>query len=192
MSHIHRQRGFALLLAFAALVSGCSTANRGGATPQGSSPPRTGMPLPLSQTLEAGQHGWTLLDGNRETLGEQTGRVLVLDFYATWCGPCRESVPQLVELQRRYGPQGLRIVGLNVGGPEDRFQIADFVREFGIQYDLGYPDEGMSDLFFADDTRIPQTFVFDRHGRLVRRFIGYDPSTAQELERAIREALAAT
>lgn len=132
-----------------------------------------------------------MLDGRRAAISDYIGQVVVLDFYATWCPPCREQVPHLVEMQRRYAGQGLNIVGLNVGGPEDRFAVPKFVEEFGIQYSLGFPDNDMAELFMSDNNAIPQTFVFDRSGLLIKRFIGYDPSMSAELERIVQTALVA-
>ena len=83
----------------------------------------------------------------------------------------------------------MQIVGLNVGGPDDRVKVADFAREFGIQYPLGFPDKSLEDLLLSDDESIPQTFVFDRRGQAVKRFIGYGESTADELEQTIRSEI---
>lgn len=133
--------------------------------------------------------GWTFADGQRVRLADYLGKVLVLDLYATWCAPCRESIPHLVDLQRRLGSQGLQVVGLNVGGPDDRVKVAAFAGEFKIQYPLGFPDKALTDLFFSVDDSIPQTFVFNRKGELVKRFIGYDSSMPKQLEQAIQTAI---
>lgn len=141
---------------------------------------------PLSERAEL---GWVLSDGKRATLADFQGRVLVLDFYATWCEPCRQSIPRLIALQKEYGPKGLQIVGLNVGGPDDRIKVATFASELGIQYPLGFPDKTLTDLFLSGEVPIPQTFVFGRAGQPVKRFIGYDDSTDVELEKVISETL---
>ncbi|HEY3027869.1 MAG TPA: TlpA disulfide reductase family protein, partial [Pyrinomonadaceae bacterium] len=85
-------------------------------------------------------YGWMTSGARRMKLSDYMGQVVVLDFYATWCPPCREETPHLVALQKRYAPQGLHVVGLNVGGPGDRDEVAGFAQEFGIQYPLGFPD----------------------------------------------------
>lgn len=144
---------------------------------------------PLKGTEPLRHMGWSLIDGPRETMESSSGKVLVLDFFATWCLPCRESVPHLVELEKRYGSQGLAIVGLNVGGPGDREAIPRFVREFKIQYSVGFPEQALTDLLLSDQDAIPQTFVFDRRGRLIQRYIGYDSSLGDELEETVRSAL---
>jgi hypothetical protein len=68
-------------------------------------------------------------------------------------------------------------------------KVAAFAAEFKIPYPLGSPDKPLSDLFLSDDDSIPQTFVFDRGGQLIKRFIGYDDSMPKELERVIQSAL---
>ena len=165
-------------------------------TPAGTTPPRTQLPMPPTKTsappsTEGGNpNGFTLLDNSRKQLSDYAGEVVVLDFYATWCPPCREETPHLVELHKRYGAQGLRIIGLNVGGPDDRAQVPGFASEYQIPYALAFPDPEMSNLYFSDDDRIPQAFVFDRKGNLVKRFISYDETMAAELERVVKEQIA--
>ncbi len=163
-------------------------------------PSHTNIPVPLipprgdaagARMAAIRRSSWTGLDGRRTSLEDYRGYVVVLDFYATWCPPCRQQTPQLIALQRRYASQGLHVVGLNVGGASDRASVPGFVEEFGIQYRLGYPDEETADLFLSDNTAIPQTYVFDRNGQLLRRFIGYDPSSTEELDHIVQTALAA-
>ncbi|HEV2802906.1 MAG TPA: TlpA disulfide reductase family protein [Pyrinomonadaceae bacterium] len=175
-------------------------------TPQGTKLPRTALPMPPVATAHEASSStpnsssgvsvvnastWTTLDGRRARGSDFQGKVLVLDFWATYCPPCRDEVPHLIDLQRRYGAQGLHVVGLNVGGDEDRPKVPGFIEEFGIQYALGYPDAQMSELFFANESAIPQTYVYDRQGRLLKKFIGFDRNTTPaELERVVQAALA--
>jgi thiol-disulfide isomerase/thioredoxin len=166
----------------------------------GSRMPRTNLPMPPvsashgeSLPVASGgspRGGWTQPDGRRVSLEDLRGQVVVLDFWATYCPPCREEVPHLLALQKRYGAQGLNVVGLNVGGDEDKPKVADFVKEFKISYQLGYPDDALASIVFAERDDIPQTYVFDRNGRLVERFFGYGPRVAEGLERAVQVALA--
>jgi thiol-disulfide isomerase/thioredoxin len=168
-------------------------------TPSGKNAPRTAFPMPPSSNARAmsahggpgaSGRGFTLLDNRHTQLSDYAGQVVVLDFYATWCPPCRAETPHLVQLQRRYGQQGLRVIGLNVGGPDDRAQVPAFVEEYGIQYALGFPDTGMTELYLSDDDSIPQAFIYDRKGRLVKRFISYDETVPAEMESVIKKALA--
>lgn len=164
-------------------------------TPAGKTPPRTQLPMPPTQpaaqnTDDSNANGFTLLDNRRVKLSDYAGEVVVLDFYATWCPPCREETPHLVELHKRYGAQGLRIIGLNVGGADDRDKVPGFIDEYRIPYALGFPDPEMTNLYLSDDDRIPQAFVFSRTGKLVKRFVSYDETMPPELERVIKEQLA--
>jgi thiol-disulfide isomerase/thioredoxin len=135
--------------------------------------------------------GWVLGDGTRAKMGDYEGKVLVLDFYATWCEPCRDSIPKLIALQKTYGPRGLQIVGLNVGGPDDRVLVSAFARGLGITYPLGFPNKALTDSFLpGGDYAIPQTLIFGRDGKLVNKFEGYDESVGRDLEQIINDELA--
>ena len=80
-------------------------------------------------------------------------------------------------------------MGLNVGGPDDRQVVPAFVKDFGIEYPQGFPDDQLAEGYMGNYDAIPQSFVFDRNGRLVKRFIGYDPSVDGELERVVKISL---
>jgi cytochrome c biogenesis protein CcmG, thiol:disulfide interchange protein DsbE len=134
--------------------------------------------------------GWSVANTQHVRLSDYKNKVVVLDFYATWCDPCRDSIPHLVDLQKRYGAQGLQIVGLNVGGTDDPEKVPAFAREFQIQYQLGIPDPELEELYMDDSNKIPQTVVIDRNGTIQKRFVGYDESMTGELESAIQTSLA--
>jgi len=135
--------------------------------------------------------GWTLDNNQRARLADFKGKVVVLDFYATWCEPCRAETPRLVELQRQFAAQGLQVIGLNVGGADDRAEVPAYAKEFGIQYPLAFPDDEFADAYLGDNQNIPQAFVFDRNGNLVKRFVGYSESSGAELERVVKQSLTA-
>ncbi|HEX7334784.1 MAG TPA: TlpA disulfide reductase family protein [Pyrinomonadaceae bacterium] len=136
--------------------------------------------------------GWELSDGKRSLFSEYKGKVLVLDFYATWCMPCRDSIPHLIELQKKHEDKGLVVVGLNVGGPGDDQEVPAFAKEFGIQYTLAIPDEDLVTFLLSDYDVIPQTFVFDRRGQLVERFIGFGSGTGARIDAAVESGLQTT
>ena len=159
-------------------------------TPVFSTHPSTTFPMPpVENSGRIAELGWTLANGERATLSQRRDKVLVLDLYATWCEPCRRSIPHLIRLHERFEAKGLALVGLNVGGPDDRVKVAGFAAEFGISYPLGFPDKPLSDFLLSDNNSIPQTFVFDRNGRLVKRYIGYDESMPGQLETLIEQEL---
>ena len=164
-----------------------------GPTPVLSGPPTTTFPMPPASHTSFADLGWVILpssekasDTERGKVGDYQGKILIIDMYATWCEPCRQSIPHLVDLQSRYRQAGLEIVGLNVGGPDDRVKVAAFAQELKINYALGFPDRQLTDLLMADDSSIPQTFVFDREGTLAQRFIGHSEITAGQLEKVIQ------
>ncbi len=139
----------ALILALLALSSAaCATerkplgtlVNENSRTPTIRALPQTARPMPpiTSPGAELATISWTLADGRPMRLSDYQGKVVVLDFYATWCPPCRDEVPHLASLQSRFGSEGLQVVGLNVGGEEDRPAIPAFVEELGINYELAY------------------------------------------------------
>ena len=78
---------------------------------------------------------------------------------------------------------------MGVGGAEDQPLVPDFAKELGIQYSLGKPDADLASLLLSDNDAIPQTFVFDRQGKLVRRFIGYDKEQGLAIDEAVESAL---
>src|SRR5712691_11819812 len=84
-------------------------------------------------------YGWTDDQNQRAKLSDYKGKVVVLDFYATWCEPCRDETPHLVKMQRQFGGKGLQIIGLNVGGEDDHSQVPNYASEFDIQYPLAIP-----------------------------------------------------
>ena len=191
------------LVALAALAASCELdgaskkradeARRKSAAADGTR--RTNLPMPPPTTARGVNSGatpaggWTQADGRRVRLEDLRGQVVVLDFWATYCPPCREEIPHLVQLQKQYGPRGLQVIGLNVGGEEDRPKVPEFVKLYNIQYQLAEPDPETVRLFFGADDSIPQTFVLDRQGRLVRHFVGYDSEVASQLESAVEQAL---
>lgn len=160
-------------------------------TPVISQPPTgTTYPMPpVGKAATMANMGWESSDGKRNVFSEYKGKVLVLDFYATWCAPCRDSVPHLIGIQKKYDDQGLVVVGLNVGGPGDEQKVPEFAKEFGIQYALATPDEDLATLLLGDNDGIPQTFVFDRQGQLVQRFVGFGPGTGEYLDAAVETGL---
>ena len=159
-------------------------------TPVITSPPTgTTYPMPPTRAASLANMGWELSDGKRSVFSEYKGKVLILDFYATWCAPCRDSIPHLIGLQKKFEGQGLQVVGLNVGGPGDEQLVPAFAKEFGIQYPLARPDEDLVSFLLGNQDAIPQTFVFDRQGQLVQRFVGFGSSTGAYLDSAVETAL---
>ena len=181
-----------LLALFLCVLAGCNSndlsSRNTSKSPDASGPPGTALPMPPTNGGTISNLGWTF-EGKRNVFSDFKGKVLVLDFYATWCDPCRRSVPHLIELQKKYEDQGLHVIGLNVGGADDEARVPDFAREFGIQYTLAQPDEELVTFLLGNTDAIPQTFVFDRQGQLAERLIGYGENGGQRIDNAVTAAL---
>jgi len=189
MNKIFRIYTIVLLSLLMAACSKNSSVNSN-STPVISNPPTgTTYPMPPTKATSLAGMGWAMSDGKRSIFSEYKGKVLILDFYATWCVPCRDSVPHLIGLQKKFADQGLAVVGLNVGGPGDEQEVPAFAKEFGIQYTLAKPDDDLVSFLMADSDAIPQTFVFDRQGQLVQRFVGFGSDTGKYLDGAVETAL---
>ena len=107
------------------------------------------------------------LKGVPQTLEQWRGRVLVVNFWATWCAPCREEIPLFVRLQSRHGARGLQFVGIAIDQPE---RVAEFAHEFGINYPLLIGELDTMELMRQAGNRagvLPFTLVIDRVGRVV-------------------------
>jgi thiol-disulfide isomerase/thioredoxin len=124
-------------------------------------------------------------DGRTLRLSELRGRPVILDFWATWCAPCRASMPLLSELQGRYASRGLFVVGLSVddGLPQEVQRFADRLK---LRFPVAMASEGMLD-DYGPIRSIPTTIFIDRRGRIVRRVVGY--VDRETLEGFIREIL---
>lgn len=112
------------------------------------------------------------VEGNQVSLTDLKGKVVVINFWATWCAPCREEIPGFVKLQDQYGDD-LAIVGisLDLNGPT---VVPQFMEEFDINYLILYGDEEVSRAY-GGITGIPTSFVLDRNLVVRRVYIGYRP-----------------
>ena len=118
---------------------------------------------------------WTLKDVNGQTVSSEQfkGKVVVVDFWATWCAPCRVEIPGYIELQKKYGPEGLVIVGMSVDaqGPG---VVKKFVEKHGMNYPVVMADDQVQAEFGGEEglTAIPTTFIIDRDGKIRDRKVG--------------------
>lgn len=119
------------------------------------------------------------LTGRRLDLSSYRGKVVLLDFWATWCDPCREQIPHFVELQNRYGGQGLQIIGVSMDdGPEP---VRDFYQRFKMNYPvvMGYAKTGE---LYGGALGLPIAFLIGRDGRITAKHIGATDISVVEKE----------
>jgi thiol-disulfide isomerase/thioredoxin len=125
-------------------------------------------------------------DGKATQLAGFRGKAVLLNFWATWCGPCKIEMPWLVDLQKKYGPQGLQIVGVAMDDTSDK-EIADFTHKMGVNYVVLKGTEKVGDLYGGVD-RLPLTYFVDRSGKVVDEIVGL--RSASDIEDAIKKTLA--
>lgn len=144
-------RRLPVLLAIALLFTGCYG---------GSRPPHIGTPAPA----------FTVQDADRKVdLHDFQGKILVLNFWATWCAPCVEEMPSLVDLQRRMGSKGITVVGVSVDVDGDAYHR--FLTSYKIDFlTVRDPDHKSSNLYGT--FKYPETYIIDRKGIVRRKFIG--------------------
>jgi thiol-disulfide isomerase/thioredoxin len=109
------------------------------------------------------------LDGKPLSLSASRGKVILLNFWATWCGPCRAEIPDLIELQKKYGDR-LQIIGLDVDD-DDAGEVKKFVEKNGINYLIGMATNDIR-LQYGGVTALPTSFVLDAEGRVVQKHEG--------------------
>ncbi len=148
--------------------------------------PQTNLPLPPIKGIET--LGWQTLKGDAQKFAAYRGKVLVLDLWATYCPPCLEEIPHLNSLQTKYGEK-IQVVGLHVGGAEDERNVPAFVEKLKINYSLAFPEDELMRILTDGNDAIPQTFVFDRNGKLVKKIVGFDNIAKAELDDAIEQVI---
>ena len=149
-------------------------------------PLRDAQARPLKPIAEM---SWTGFEGNVQKLKDHRGKVIILDFWATYCPPCIEEIPHLKALQAKYGPDELLVIGLHVGGDEDKPKVPEFVERLKITYTLAYPEDALTSFIFGAESAIPQTAIFDRQGRLVRKIVGFNDQIKAELDEVVEAAI---
>jgi thiol-disulfide isomerase/thioredoxin len=157
------------------------------ANPSGQSAPSgEAMMLPAS-ALDA---PLKTVDGKAFKLSELNGKVLVIDLWATWCGPCRYEVPELVKMQGEYGSRGFEIIGLDIDPESDSPQaVQKFSKDFNINYKVAFAERSLAASLMRGGN-IPQSMVVGRDGRVILHTVGFDPvATPKRLRAAIEQAL---
>jgi thiol-disulfide isomerase/thioredoxin len=181
---------FGLLAAIG--VSSCNSndlsPNPASANPSSATPNRTGTTTLSQPILQAENRA---ASGAPIKLGDYSGKVLLVNLWATWCGPCRMETPELVKLNKEFRDRGVEMIGLSTEDPDASAQsVSDFVREYKVDYQIGWATREVALGLMQGRTNIPQSFIIARDGRIVRRFIGFSPSsTPVQLRQALEQAL---
>jgi thiol-disulfide isomerase/thioredoxin len=130
-----------------------------------------------------------------DALKAQRGKVVVLDVWASWCVPCKQEFPHLVELHQRYAKDGVVCVSVSLDEPKQRDTALTFLKSKGAAFPNYLLDEGDGGWDKLDVKSIPAVFVYDREGKLARKFTGDDPDnqfTYADVEKFVQELIAPT
>jgi thiol-disulfide isomerase/thioredoxin len=139
----------------------------------------------LGKSTVAPDFNLETLDGKNMRLSDLRGKAVLLNFWATWCGPCKIETPWLVELQKQYGSQGLQVVGIAMddSGKDD---IEKFAKDMGVNYPVLLGKEAVGDAY-GGVPALPESFFIGRDGKIVDRIIGL--KGRGEIEDSIKKAL---
>ncbi|MGB2602434.1 MAG: TlpA disulfide reductase family protein [Candidatus Sulfotelmatobacter sp.] len=125
------------------------------------------------------------LDGRSMRLSDLRGKAVLLNFWATWCGPCKIEMPWFVDFQKQYGSQGLQIVGVAMDDGS-KADIAKFAKDMGVNYPILIGKESVGDQY-GGVPALPESFVISRDGKIMDKIIGLRGKA--EIEDSIKKAL---
>jgi peroxiredoxin len=150
-----------------------------------------GMARPSAAILQKGQPAPPIqvvtTSGQHVSLANYRGHVLVMDFFATWCVPCRESIPHLLGLNRKFGAQGLQILGMSVDDEGDK-EVKSFIAEKRISYPVALANEDIQADYGLRS--VPTIYVINKKGVVAEKYMGYNDQIAKNMEALIKKLLA--
>jgi thiol-disulfide isomerase/thioredoxin len=125
---------------------------------------------------------WELkgVEGKAVKSSDFAGKVVILDFWATWCGPCRMEIPGFIELQKQYADKGLVVIGVSLD-QDGASTVKPLIEKMGLNYPIVLGDEAVVSAFGGIEG-IPTTFIVDRAGNIVRKHVGYAPKAEFETD----------
>ena len=124
-------------------------------------------------------------------LGDFFGKVMVINLWATWCGPCRREIPELVKLNKEFRSRGVEMIGLSTEDPDASAEkVRKFIQDFQIDYRIGWAPVALAAPLMKESQAIPQIFVISRDARIIKHFRGFSPAnTYPQLKQALEDAL---
>jgi len=126
------------------------------------------------------------LDGQEIVLFKLKGKVILLDFWATWCGPCRESIPHLIQLYKTYHKDGLEVIGMNMDRG-DMDTVRHFVKSMDVPYPIAITSQEVERGYGV--TGLPTTILVDKEGRIREKIAGYTSGIAKQMTAKVVDLL---
>ncbi len=117
-------------------------------------------------------------DGKNLKLSDLKGKVVIIDFWATWCGPCRRGIPDLIDLKKKYGSKGFEIVGVSLD-TDTKNEVVPFIKDQGMNYPVVYGNSIVAQAY-GGVRAIPTSFVIDKQGKIVASYEGLMPKSTYE------------
>jgi thiol-disulfide isomerase/thioredoxin len=129
--------------------------------------------------------------GSSFKLADFFGKVMVVNLWATWCGPCRREIPELVKLDKEFHSRGVEMIGLTTENPDASAEkVGKFIQDFQIDYRIGWAPGEVAAPLMQGYEAIPQTFVISRDGWILKHFVGFSAAnTSAQLKQALEDAL---
>jgi thiol-disulfide isomerase/thioredoxin len=152
----------------------------------------TPAPAPAALPEEVSNIEMTTLEGKSVRLSDYKGKVVILNLWATWCGPCRREIPDFIEIQEDYKGRGVEVLGVTSEDERNTAaSVKEFVKDFKINYTVVWVDMNGWAALLEPRNSIPQTYVIDQNGQLLQRFVGYSPEVAVLARSIADQALSA-
>ena len=124
-------------------------------------------------------------------LADFYGKVTVINLWATWCGPCRREIPELIKLNKEFHSRGVEMIGLSTENPEASAEkVRKFIQDFQIDYRIGWAPAEVGVPLMQGHDAIPQIFIISRDAWILKHFVGFSPAnTYSELKQTLEDAL---
>ncbi|HKP38486.1 MAG TPA: TlpA disulfide reductase family protein [Pyrinomonadaceae bacterium] len=130
------------------------------------------------------------IDKGSFRLADFSGKVMVVNLWATWCGPCRREVPDYEKVRKEYAGRDVEFIGLTTEDPvTTRNRVQKFVRDFNFKFRIGWVDRETAHILMNGRNVIPQTLVISAEGRVISHWSGYNAQNGDRLRAAIESAL---
>lgn len=187
-----------LVLVFSGLTTSCEKTadsskgspdeNTKTANPETKDPKKSDYPMAPEAILKTELKA---IDGTTFKIEDKKGKVVLINLWATWCGPCRSEMPHLIEMQNKYRDQGFEVIGLDTDENETVEQIKEFAADMKLNYTLGMSDDKFTREFFrlTGQPAIPQSMLINREGRMTGLFTGAGQDLMVKLKKIVEQTV---